>query len=326
MRFFSSCSGVGIDVSEHHIRLAQMNVFGRVKHTYEFSLPEGLVHDEAVVDLKSLKTFFHKEIQRSVFVKGKRPATLLLPDSRIFSSSFFLPYKCKGQTLIQEAREQAQKEIPLPFENATITLSQTHKEERGFHTAVYAVQKSILDDFRSIFEEYFFLRASETNSKALLRLLMVFLPKKQRPSGQKDLIGIVDIGHTWSTISFYTPYGLTLFSRSTPHELKEIKQEIILPKKSADLLIDMVRESVLYFEQNGYRIPLIVLGGTQTLYKNIQQTLAKELPQCSSAFIASLVHVPGFQGKQLDAFGACIGAAMRSVHPRYYAHEHNFIH
>jgi len=304
--------------------LGRQKIFEKLERLKEYVSYLLALRSEAKSEAQFLADF-QKEMKRSVFAKGYRPATLLLPDSRVFSSSFFLPQKSKGQVLLQEAREQAQKEIPLPFENASIALTQTSKEERGIHTVMYAVQKNILEDFRSVFEEHFLLVASETNSRALLRLLMTYLPKKQRPSGQKEIIGVVDIGHAWSTISFYTLGGLTLFSRSTPHELKEIKKEASLSKKSADFLVDMVHESVLYFEQNGYRIALIVLGGTQTLYKNIQQTLAKELPQCSCAFIASLIHIPGFQGKQLDAFGACIGAAMRSVHPRRYVHEHTFI-
>ena len=48
--FETYTTGVGIDVSEHHIRLAHVSFFGKILQLEEYALPSGIIVDEKVVD------------------------------------------------------------------------------------------------------------------------------------------------------------------------------------------------------------------------------------------------------------------------------------
>ena len=325
----SHLSGIGIDVSDHHIRIAHISRFGGIKHLYEIKVPDGLVTDERVVDPKVLKELVLKEIKNSPYASGEFNVTVLIPESRVFSSSFILPKKLKGAVLQREAIKQGQKDIPLPIKQAHAAVSQGSKEGDGIRSTLYLVAKDVLNNLKMAFGvESFKIVAMDANTKALLRLFSKFADKKYKPEKAKDLVGVVDVGHTWSTVSFYTLAGSNVYSRTLQHNgRKETtpKGKELLSQISVDTIVSSLKESVLYFEQKGVKIKTIMLAGVEATSATLLKSTAEINKEIVVQPIGKLITVPSVAPQKLHIYGAAIGAALRSSHPRKYAYQHNFI-
>jgi len=290
-------------------------------------LPEGLVEDDKVVKAKELHQFVEKELKKKDFFQQIYPTTLLIPESRVFSSSFLLPKYLKAEALKLEAIGNAQQEIPIPFEKANIVVSQGARGKEGVRTTVYATEKEIIQELLNSFTfEQFHLVALEANSKALFRLYLRYAIKEHRVKKAETLIGIVDVGHSWTTISLYTPEGSSVFSRTIVfHASSDTEKTFVLSKKTVDLFIETITEIVLYFKAQEVQIPLIVLGGVEAAEKEMLHACNEKSRDFVIKPISQLVKIPGVNTQEVHVFGAAIGAALRSTHRRKYSYQHNFI-
>ena len=327
--FETYTTGVGIDVSEHHIRLAHVSFFGKILQLEEYALPSGIIVDEKVVDATKVQEVFEKKFKKSSLKIKNLPATLLLPESRIFASSFLLPSDLKGEELHRRARKRAQRDIPIPFSKAYTAVSQGAKEEDGKRTTVYAVEPDVEDGFQQIISVTpFKLEAVEANSKAILRLINSYAPKGALPKDQTKLVAVADIGHSWATISVYTLRGSNVFSRSISYRhISGAKTGAKkLSKKVVDSLIQMIEEVMVYFSGREQPIHTIFLSGVEALDEQLQGVFKKKKEHTTRVVeIGELLEVGGLDRHKKHVFGAAIGAALRSVHARKYAYQHNFI-
>ena len=320
-------SGVGIDISDHHIRMAQISYFNRIEYLHEIVLPDGLVQDEKIVKTAELKKLLQEQIKSSPFAKTKIKTTILVPESRVFSSSFVLKGKQKGEEMKLEAMKRGQKDIPLPFGQAITSISQGSSEDGGVRTTVYAAQKEIVKNIQDLFDPNIFkVHSMEANTKALFRLCKK-LVHTGLPTEEKNLIGIVDIGHSWTTISLYTPRGSSVFSRTFSYQ-KSVSQDqnsALLSQKTVDMIISTILESVVYFDENGMKASLFILAGVEATSQNLIAASKKIKDKTSIKQIGQIVKVPGITPEQVHTFGPAIGAAIRSVHSHKYSYQHNFI-
>lgn len=315
--------GIGIDISNHHVRFACVSRFHGVLEMQEIQIPDGIVVDEKVVQPEKLKALIFQGIRQSRLGKKTYRTTALVPESRVFSSSMVMPGSAKKPGIRNQAIRKAQQKIPIPFNQAAIVLAQGKKTKAGHRVNVYVSQKEVLNGLaRAVSLPTFKPMAFEVNSKALLRLFTKFAPKKERAIGKKGIIGVVDVGHSWTTIAIYTLFGSLLFSRTLSHKQKETNGE--LSEETVKSIVETIQEVVQFFTQHKMHISLFMLGGVEAMQPNLVSAV-KQQKEFRAAPVSDLVVLKGISKKDLHRFGAAIGAAYRSVQPRKYAYQHNFL-
>lgn len=313
-------SGIGVDVSNHHVRIAHMGVFGAIKKLIEIDLPEGLVQDDQVVDGEAVKKIISEKMKKEHLTESPLRTTVLIPESRVFASSFLLPRSMRGIEREAEAIEQAQRDIPIPFEQATVSISYGGREGGSVRTTVYVAEQGVVKGLKQVFDPANTeLTALEANSKALLRLFQRFGKSEMQMRESKTLIGLVDIGHAWATISLYTKEGSNLFSRSISYKQDGVRGTVPrLPEKIVDLIHSTLEEVVVYFQEKQWKISAFLFAGVEAedeRFKKDGQTYQ----------MGDVVKIVGRTKKDIHTFGAAIGAALRSVRPYRYAPQHNFL-
>ncbi|MBI4713856.1 pilus assembly protein PilM [Candidatus Uhrbacteria bacterium] len=305
-------SGLGVDISEHHVRFAKVNVLNQVQWLHEITLPEGLVVDERVVKAEELKKIIEDTLKKTPIVESRLKTTLLMPESRVFSTSFLLEEGLEQKTFTREALLRAQRDIPVPFEQAQTTISKGGRENGKTRTTVYTVEKNVFDSFKTAFDlSYFQLVAAEANTKALWRLLRYLGSKEAFPKKENQLVGIVDIGNSWINISVYTANGATLYSRSISYSGSS--------QKAVESIVETMKEIVIYFSQEKREIVSFILAGVEAEDKKIEEKnlMIKK--------IGEVVKVASHSSKEIHMYGAALGAALRTVHLRRDAYQHNFL-
>ena len=321
-------NGVGIDVSNHHVRLAEVSLFGGVLQTHEIVLEEGLVRDEQVVDVDGLAKVLRQKLKKTSFTQGVRRTTLLVPESRVLSSGGLFEKRLRGSALDEVVTERAQQDIPLPFKDAYISISCGGKEEGKVRTTLYASQKEVIDGLRGVIDsEQFRLVAMEANSKALLRLFFQFASEDMKPCSENELVGIVDVGHSWTTVSFYTPSGSNVLSRTLSHPdavQQGGKNDGKLPVEVLDNIRTTISESVVYFKQHEQVVSTVVLAGVEAYDDMVLEEISKSGGEFQVVRMGEVVKLSGLKPKDIHTFGAAIGAALRAVRPWRYNYQHNF--
>jgi Tfp pilus assembly PilM family ATPase len=313
-------SGIGVDISNHHVRIAQMTSFSSIQKLIEIDLPEGLVQDERVISAKALKEIVNKRLEKEGLLNGGLRTTLLVPESRVFASSLLLPATKKGEEARHEAIDRAQREIPIPFEQAVVVVSQGARQENEIRHTVYAIDKGVFDGLRQVFDPlHVRMIAMEANSKALLRIFQRYGQSNLQVKDLKTLIGLVDIGHSWATISLYLKDGSNLFSRTLSYKSAGgVRDATHLPQITVDLIHSTIEEVVVYFSEKQTKIGLFLFAGVEAEDERFKK---------DGLFyqMGDVVTVGDQKKRAIHTYGAAIGAAMRSVHPFQYSHQHNFI-
>lgn len=319
-------SGLGIDLSDHHLRLSQASIFGHIGSVHEIELPEGLVVDEAIVKQDELKKLLAENLTSLHIPRGMR-TTVLVPESRVFSHGVLLDGALRGGELRARARQLAQREIPVPFAGAQTCVSEVAKEGDKIRATVYVAPKEIFAPLSSVFQPPACAPiAMEANSKALLRLLQRFAGKTLT-AARGTLVGIVDVGHSWTSVSLYTHAGSSVFSRTIPHHLKgrPDPKDPQLPERVVDSVVETVKETVLFFEGQQMKIGQFVFAGVEAQDDRLKEKLAKEQLLMPIHLVGDVVAVGGLSKKQVHTFGAAIGAAVRAAFPLGYSRQHNFL-
>lgn len=321
-------SGIGIDISEHHIRIAHVGYFGSVIQLKEILLAEGLVIDEAIAKPEELKIILQNGIKK-MGLSGKHIRTAcLIPESRIFSYSFVLPEHMNREEKKSEAMILAQKEIPLNLHEANITVSQGGREEGGIRTTLYAVETSVYRAFEKTLDSTDFqLVAMESNTKSVYRLFAFFASAQLNTFETNHCLGVLDVGHSWATLSFYTKEGSALFSRTVSYRQFGNLLPIngILTDQIVDNLSLMVQETVVYFQKKNIVCEAFVLAGVEAQQEHIFETIKQNLIKGQVLRTSDIFSSRMFDTLQIQTFGAAIGIALRAAHPQKFIHQHNFI-
>ena len=247
--------------------------------------------------------------------------TLLVPESRVFASgcSFFVS---KGKDQIEhESIDRAQQEIPIPFDQAVTVVSRGRKVGEQVRSTVYAIEQSVFSGLVAVCDpQQVQLSAMEANSKALLRLFQCHGIKELQIKDPNTLIGLVDIGHSWATISLYEPDGSNMFSRTLAYVREDTaKDSLQLPQVAVNFIHRTIEEVVVYFKQKERRIGFFLFAGVEAEDDRFKKE--QRFHQ-----LGNVVHMKGQTKRAIHVFGAAIGAAIRSAHLYRYAYQHNFIH
>jgi len=322
-------TGIGIDISQHHLRLAQVSLFGTVWNTHEIELPEGLIQDDAVLKPSELQTLIKQKLSRLSWIQPGTPAVLLLPDSRVFYYGDLYPSSLKGSQLKAMVFEKAQKEIPLPFSQAILTLSQGDRVEDQTRTTVYAVEREVIKGFTSLFSERLVrLIAVETNSKSVLRFVQKTIRSEHRHLlKQNNVFFLIDLGSSWMNASVYTKKGACLYTRSIPYKqfTHEKRSSAKLPQTIVDSIAGVIDEIVLHFRQEGISLECVLLSGVEAWDERFIAKPLSEEGTLSVIRVGDVLDVKTLTPKELHVFGACIGAGIRAATPFIYNYQHNFL-
>lgn len=308
-------SGIGIDISEHHVRIAHVGCFGRVKQTKEFEMDEGIVVDEKIVKPDEL----NRVVQNGVMDMGvslKRVRTVcLIPESRVFSTSFLLPRHLSALAFVHQAKCCAQKEIPILLDDAKVAISKGAEEEGCVRTTVYAVQTPVFDGLISAFPAGDCrLIAIEANTKAVFRLFQSFGLKELRQASNDQCFGVFDIGNSWATFAFYTKAGSSIFSRT-----------IFCKKSSHKILVDAACEAMKFFDGKELLLTLIVLSGAESADPKLKDAFTSSMKNIPVVLLHDCVNSTFDEEIDIQKFGAAIGAAWRAARPHKFSYQHNFL-
>ncbi|HLD17895.1 MAG TPA: pilus assembly protein PilM [Patescibacteria group bacterium] len=320
-------SGIGVDISNRHVRFARVSLFQKIRGLKEIVLPSGLMEDEMVAHQEEIRKRIERGLEEWHLPKGSFRTTMLIPESRIFFTNVLLEKQAPA-IMEDEAKHLAQKDIPIPFEQAFLTVSKGEISLEGRLFNVYACQREIINGLKAVVEvPSFRLIAMETNSKALLRLFNHFASKKERQKVKKSLIGVVDIGYDWTTVSIYSSFGSLFFSRTLSHSHLVQKDGDVppLPPETIGLVLETMRETKDFFSKQGKEIALFLLGGVEATQKGVLKACQREEKTLPPTIpIGQKLQISGFAADDIHRFGPAIGAAYRSLFPQKYAHQHNF--
>jgi hypothetical protein len=327
MSLFSS--GIGVDISDHHIRLAWVSHTGTPKGLYELSLTPGLIVDDKIVKPKHLKKEMVALFAKSQLDQLTIPKVILLPESRLFSTSFQLSREVKGEDLTLTAKKIGQRSIPIPFNQTFVDVAQGATIGDQIRTGVFAVQKSILEPLIDIFShEQRPLVAVEGNNLAVFRLYQQFYNGPKQRLAENDLVMIVDVGHRWTNITLYDKIGLLIFSRSIALRKLSDTSRGISKKLTAEAIAhvcSVMKETLEYFQSQGNVVKLAIVAGVEGEQKEIYQACAKDLKPFPVVRVGEAVTVPDASPTDVHVFGAAIGAGLRASRARHYAARHNFL-
>lgn len=315
-------TGIGVDISEHHVRIAHLSVFGSVQKLIEIDLPEGLVQDEKIVHAEELRKIVNDRLNKEGLVNGGLRTTLLIPESRVFATGFLIPASKSKDAARLEAIDHAQKEIPIPFENAVAVVSRGARVNQQVRTTAYAIEQEVFQGLTQVFDPtHFGITAMEANSKAILRLFQRYGRKDLQVRDANTLVGLIDIGHAWATISLYMPDGSNLFSRTLSYQgvRGDTKDGSRLPKETVDFIHRTIDEVVVYFNEKKTKIGLFIFAGVEAEDDRFKK-------EGSFYQLGDVVRLGDQKKRAIHTYGAALGAALRSVHPYQYAYQHNFIH
>ncbi|MFH1712100.1 MAG: hypothetical protein ABH846_02590 [Patescibacteria group bacterium] len=327
MAIFSS--GIGIDVSDHHVRIAWVGHDNIPKGLYELVLPHGLVEDDIVRKPDTLKKLLNKLILKSGLEELSESATLLIPESRVFSTSFVMEKERRREDLITKARKEAQKNIPIPFQDAIVQVLPGLPVTGGVRTTVHVVQKNVIHGLKKVFaSERMPLRAIEANSLAIFRLSQTFGFDQVQMNDPAALMMIVDIGHRWTNIILYDKIYTSVFSRSLAVRKLNENNKGEIKELSADDISQIckgIHDTLAYFRDSGSSIKQVLIAGVEGAQKNIAKTCIRNEDKVKINPIGEVIKIPDISANDVHTYGAAIGAAIRSAHLRNYQKNHNFL-
>lgn len=322
-------SGIGIDISDNHIRLAWLRHDGSVRALKEVPLPSGIVVDDQVEKAQLLQSHLQEILKDPELADLSGNVTALLPDSRVFVGTFWIDSALKREDFEAEALKRGQTVIPLPFKDALVGIELGGRAEDKSAVAVFAVPKKTAVELKSSLEIMEIpIVAMECDSCAVHRLVHDFLPDDVRNGHLKMFI---DFGRRWINMSFFDAFGMLIFSRA-------IRVQSIISagnpeaagttdKLSAEHvrhICVILQETIRYFQGIDDQPVSIFLAGSGGGVGEISQVCQEQLKKYPVSRVRDIVALDGLEPAVVQAFASAIGAARRSIKPRNYKNVHNF--
>ncbi len=324
MGIFSS--GLGIDFSDHHVRIARVSHGGKPLGLFELVLPSGLIHDDTIIKPKHLKKELGNLLQKAGIQDLNDPTFILVPESRVFSTSFVVSKKLKKDELVKSATLQAQKDIPIPFSGAEVGVHKGLSVEGGVRVGVNVVRKDLV---KSIVDSFslanFSLSGLEANNAALNRLFREYSVSDFELKDQKALLMIVDVGHRWTNITLYDKMNTLVYSRSIAlRQLKDTSRGKVkkISKQMIEKICNGISETINYFEPLGAKVPFAVVAGVEGAQEPISQQCSKRTKGCIIRRIGEMVDLGEVSPEDVHSYGAAIGAGYRAARQSHFSKDY----
>lgn len=308
MSFFSI--GIGIDISETHVRVARVSYFGRVLELWETEIPTGLVRDDKIIDTEVLHVLLRKNdfFRKQTFLHEH--VGIVIPDSRVFHASVSVE-KQQKDAMEDQARLLAQREIPLPFPSAYVLTAFSINQQK-IQADVEAVERETIDNLiATISHNHVQLVVIEARSRALWRLAkachVVF----------DALVGFIDITENWITVNLFEKERC-VYSRS-------IRQKKEFLMSHSDFITHLLDEIVLYYQQRDVKIDRFIFSGTVLVDQVLQKQIETWTGNVKKSFFNEFISLKGVHQelKQQFVFSAAIGTALYAARSNVH-HPFNF--
>ena len=321
--FFSN--GLGIDVSDNHIRVAKLSHDGSVSVLKESPLPAGIIIDDLIVKEELFQSHLLGFISKDQELAGSDVrVTALVPDSRVFIGTFWLPASAKEATRQSEALRRGQTVIPVPFKSARVDVEFGGVIDEQLATAVFASETRVISRIESgIGALKMPLAAIEMDAAATHRLIV---DARRNPDEKEAIATIVDFGRNWINVTLFDELHLPIFSRAIRVKSlrnDEANSENKLSATEIRKICDIVSETIQYFRGAEGSIS-IFLAGKGGGVPEIVSICKEQLASYHVSSVSEAVSLPGVSPEDVQAFAAAIGAAKRAIRPRKYKQHHNF--
>ncbi len=319
-------TGMGIDISDHHVRFARVAHSGTPTSLLEIKIPHGFIVDDIVVKPKTLKKDLSKRMGEAGLLEVKDKATILIPESRVFSTSFMIEKSFKGEEFVSQAMSLAQKEIPIPFSDCFVDVHKGKRINSDYRVSVIAVEKSVISGLAETFNDPFLsTEIMESNNASLHRVYREYHKKEFTLPSENDLVMIVDIGHRWSNLTLYDILSASVFSRSIAlRELSDTSRGIVktLSKEMIVKICEKIKQTLEAFQAKNQRIPLVIVAGVEGAQEQTCQYCTKVIKNSLVKRLGEVVEIPGISLEDIHVYGAAIGAGLRSAKARSFTKEH----
>ncbi len=245
--------GIGIDLSDTHVRVAKVSYFGRVLESEEKELPIGLVVDDKVMEPEKLnfflkKTFFDKK------QSFRSRVAILIPESRVFRCTLRLP-KEKKNVSKQTMLSLVQRDIPFPFSQMHVLIDFSLEKDNAL-VKVEAVERELIENLTvSVPQENNRLIIIEARSRAFVRMMHM---RGLLPSG---FFGLIDMNEGWVTITVFQKQQI-VYSRAIRHDFSFVEKQKNDLSNLVDFVINILDEIVLYFQEEDKMIDNFILSGS----------------------------------------------------------------
>lgn len=318
-------TGIGIDISDHHVRIAWLGRRGGLKGLYELELEHGLIEDDQVIKKDKMSAQIIALIGKTEIVDEKEPTTILIPESRVFSKALSFPRTKDEESLILQAKTRAQQEIPIPFSIADVQIEYAKKNKETSDLTIFAVQKEIIENIKNAFSlTTFELVAMEVNNQAVYRLFNVYGSEDSRQGS--DLLMIIDIGHRWTNLSLFDIMGRQVFSRSV-HVRSNASKGRAEKLATSDIgkICVGINETIAFYKTQDVKIALGLIAGVEGEQVEVGKQCQKDVKDCPIRRVSEMVQIPGAKASEVHIYGAAIGAALRSIKLSKHKKVHNFL-
>lgn len=295
---------IGIDISDHLVKILQLSKKREVLAYAEGVLDSGIVDDGKIIKKEELAAKIKELIENAKYGRfinlAKPRAILSLPESKIFTYFFNIEKGLKKEKLEQKILEEALNIMPVDLES--IYWDYITAQDKNGQTVLYAgVMKKIADDY----VETILLAGIEP---VILDIEVESLSRSLiKPAFLKSGTMIIDIGTRTTNISVFDKndmVGLSIiipiagmhFTKILSKKLKikddeaeKIKKEKGLNKDKQDnkiflildqemrLVTDEIKRAINYFEDKYIKIGTIVLTGGSALMPEIDKYFSDNL-------------------------------------------------
>lgn len=313
-------NGIGIDISDAHLRLAWLSHDGSIRALKEVVLPAGLVIDDEIRKPEMFKQVTRNLLEDPGLSGLKGRVTILVPESRVFVTSLTVASNQRLEDVEQQALKTGQEQMPIRFQEAAIDVEFGPTSGESRTVAVLATASKTVNALIASLEELEMpIIAVESNNGAVHRLVRKYSPA----TGAAMVPMIFDVGSSWANVSLYNSDGVPLLSRSVKLTSLETGGGEKLSATRMVKLCDILAETVGFFESQ-QRPTSIFLAGTGGGGADIVQTCTERLRDLAVSRIQDIVKIDRLSAEEIQTFGAAIGAAERSIKPRQYYSKHNF--
>lgn len=295
---------IGIDISDHLVKILQLSKKREVLAYAEGALDSGIVDDGKIIKKEELAAKIRELIENAKygrFIDLVKPRAILsLPESKIFTYFFNIEKGLKEEKLEQKILEEALNIMPVDLES--IYWDYITAQDKNGQIVLYAgVMKKIADDYI----ETILLAGIEP---VILDIEVESLSRSLiKPAFLKSGTMIIDIGTRTTNISVFDKndmIGLSIiipiagmhFTKILSKKLKikddeaeKIKKEKGLNKNKQDnkvflildqemrLITDEIKRAINYFEDKYIKIGTIVLTGGSALMPEIDKYFSDNL-------------------------------------------------
>ena len=229
---------LGIDISEHSLKLVQLNQSGSkigLQALSRVDLPSGVIEEGEIVDEKRAINFLHSLVNKPGWGKiNSHRVAACLPETKTFVK--LIEIAAVSGNLSEAVEAEIEKHIPFSASEVYMDWQKIEKKKNNYLVLVGVSPQKNVDQYYNLFTQAnLSVEALEIEPITIVRSLL-----KEEAPDFKNTLGknyiIIDLGYAHTTIIFYSRNTL-LFTSNVPLSgmdiTKLISEKLKIPEKKA---------------------------------------------------------------------------------------------